>query len=95
MASDGAAVTINYAHNSEQAQEVVATIEQKGGKAIAVPGDVSKITDIESLFKDNIITPFGKVDILVNNAGVGKGGTIAEVTEEDYETDLINLSKFE
>lgn len=85
LAEDGATVVINYARSGDKAEEVVATIKQNGGRAIAVKADMSKIPDIESLFKDTI-TQFGKVDILVNNAGVGAGGTIAEVTEEDYET---------
>ena len=84
LAHDGAAVAINYAHDDEKAQDVVTSINQNGGKAIAIQGDISKITDIESLFKSTI-EQLGKVDILVNNAGVGKTGTIAEVTEEDYE----------
>lgn len=84
LAHDGAAVAINYAHDDEKAQDVVTTIKQNGGKAIAIQGDISKITDIESLFKSTI-EQLGKVDILVNNAGVGRTGTIAEVTEEDYE----------
>jgi len=79
LAQDGATVAINYARSNDKAEEVVATIKQNGGRAIALQGDMSKITDIESLFKDTI-KQFGKVDILVNNAGVGAGGTIAEVT---------------
>ncbi|MEL6164191.1 MAG: glucose 1-dehydrogenase [Cyanobacteria bacterium J06641_2] len=84
LAEDGATVVINYARSGDKAEEVVATIKQNGGKAIAVQADMGKIPDIESLF-EHTIEQFGKVDILVNNAGVGAGGTIAEVTEEDYE----------
>lgn len=84
LAQDGATVVINYARSDEKAEEVVATIKQNGSKAIALQGDIGKIADIENLF-EYTIEQFGKVDILVNNAGVGRGGTIAEVREEDYE----------
>ena len=40
----------------------------KGGKAIAIAGDVSKPEEIHRLFSE-IKKPFGKVDVLVNNAG--------------------------
>ena len=49
----------------------MADIKAKGGKAIAVQGDVSKGDDVERLF-DETKKAFGKLDVLVNNAGVFK-----------------------
>ena len=48
---------------------MVDEITKRGGKAIAVQGDVAKKTDIERLFAETK-RAFGKLDILVNNAGV-------------------------
>jgi len=85
LSSDGASVVVNYAGSAEKAQEVVATIENKGGQAIAVQGDVGKLADIDRLF-DQTIERFGQLDILVNNAGISFYKLIAEVTEEDFDT---------
>lgn len=43
LASKGAAVVVNYVGNHEAADEVVAAIAGKGGKAIAVQADISRI----------------------------------------------------
>ena len=71
------------ASSQEGAEKVVAEITGKGGKAIAVGGDVSKAADVKSLF-DATQKAFGRFDILVNNAGVYKFAPIEEVTEADY-----------
>lgn len=66
------------------ANDVKKVIESKGGTAITLQGDVSKIDDINSLF-DAAIKEFGQVDILVNNAGVERHAPFWEVTEKDYD----------
>jgi 3-oxoacyl-[acyl-carrier protein] reductase len=50
LAAAGAKVVVNYASSREGADKVVADITAKGGKAIAVQGDVAKIADVERLF---------------------------------------------
>lgn len=52
----------------ERAQSVVDEITALGGKAIAVPGDVTDLTAVKAAARKVEIT-FGPVDILVNNAG--------------------------
>src|ERR1700674_2011066 len=69
FAAAGAAVVVNYASSKEGADRVVAEITGKGGKAIAVQGDVSKAADVERLFEETK-KAFGSLDVLVNNAGV-------------------------
>ncbi|NEQ23244.1 MAG: SDR family NAD(P)-dependent oxidoreductase, partial [Microcoleus sp. SIO2G3] len=61
LSSDGASVVVNYAGNADKANEVVATIESQGGKAIALQADVGKTADIQRLF-DQAIEHFRKVD---------------------------------
>jgi 3-oxoacyl-[acyl-carrier protein] reductase len=46
LASEGAAVVVNYASSKEGADKVVAEITKSGGKAIAVQGDVAKEADV-------------------------------------------------
>jgi 3-oxoacyl-[acyl-carrier protein] reductase len=66
------------------ADRVVADIKAKGGKAIAVQGDVAKAADVEKIFAETK-KAFGRLDILVNNAGVYYSFLpLEEVTEEDF-----------
>jgi 3-oxoacyl-[acyl-carrier protein] reductase len=81
LAAQGAAVVVNYASSKEGADKVVAEITTKGGKAVAVQGDVSKQADITRLFEETK-KAFGKLDILVNNAGVYAFAPLDQVTEE-------------
>ena len=50
LAAEGAAVVVNYASSKEGAEKVVAEINAKGGKAIAVQGDVAKAADVKRIF---------------------------------------------
>ena len=84
LAAEGAAVVINYASSKDGADRVVADIKAKGGKAIAVQGDVAKAADVEKIFTETK-KAFGRLDILVNNAGVYNSLLpLEEVTEEDF-----------
>jgi 3-oxoacyl-[acyl-carrier protein] reductase len=81
LAAEGASVVVNYASSKEGADKVVAVITAKGGKAIAVQGDVSKQADITRLFAETK-KAFGRVDVLVNNAGVYAFAPLDQITEE-------------
>jgi len=81
LAAEGALVVVNYASSKEGADKVVAAIIAKGGKAVAVQGDVSKQADITRLFEETK-KAFGKLDILVNNAGIYAFAPLDQITEE-------------
>lgn len=68
-AERGYAVGINYLKNKNAAEGVVQKIQQSGGKAMAVAGDVSIEKDVIALF-DKVEDQFGPVQYLVNNAGI-------------------------
>lgn len=82
-AAEGATVVVNYASDRAGGECVVSEIEAKGGKAIAVQGDVGKAGDVERLF-DIAKESYGKIDIVVNNAGVFAFQPLAEVTEAEF-----------
>src|SRR5271169_5209104 len=87
FAQDGAAVVVNYARSAGEARDVVAGIEAKGGKAVAIQADTSSVADIRRLFRETL-AKFGHVDIVVNNAGaVPAAGPqpIAEITEDSFD----------
>lgn len=85
FAERGASVVINYAKSAKPAMATVAEIEQMGGKAVAIQGDVSKVADINKLF-EQAHKHFGHIDIVVNNAGMEAFAKPEEVTEELWET---------
>ena len=90
LADEGASVVVNYASSKSGADAVVAKIKAKGGKAIAVQGDVSKPADITKLFAETK-KAYGKLDILVNNAGIYDFKPLADVTPEHFHS-LFNLN---
>jgi 3-oxoacyl-[acyl-carrier protein] reductase len=90
LAADGASVVVNYASSKEGADKVVADIKAKGGKAVAVQGDVSKQADISKLFAETK-KAFGRLDVLVNNAGVYEFAALGEVTAESFHK-MFNLN---
>ncbi len=83
LGAAGAAVVVNYASSKEGADRVVAEITGKGGKAIAVQGDVSKAADVKRLFAETK-RAFGAPDVLVNNAGIYAFEPLEAVTEDEF-----------
>jgi len=83
LGAAGASVVVNYAGDKVGAEKAVADIKAKGGKAIAVQGDVSKSADIKRLFAETK-QAFGKLDVLVNNAGVFQFAPIGEFDESEF-----------
>ena len=65
----GWSVAINYVGNAAAAEATRAAVEEAGGKAIAVKGDVANEQDVIALF-DATTEAFGPIDGLVNNAGI-------------------------
>lgn len=84
LAKDGFSIVVNYTRNVEAAAEIVSAIEQSGGKAIAVKGDVSQPEEVTALF-DATETAFGGVDVLINNAGIMKLGPIASYDDTAFD----------
>ena len=83
LGAAGAAVVVNYASSKEGADRVVAEITGKGGKAIAVQGDVSKAADVRRLFAETK-RAFGAPNVLVNNAGIYAFAPLENVTEDEF-----------
>ncbi|MGN0262349.1 MAG: SDR family NAD(P)-dependent oxidoreductase, partial [Eggerthellaceae bacterium] len=75
---------------SGDAEATVAMIEEEGGKALAVYGDVAKPEDADCLVQA-AIDNFGRIDILVNNAGGTGSGSIESLDEATW--DKLTLAK--
>ena len=68
-AERGYAVCVNYRERADAADDVVATIERAGGRAVAVRADVSVEADVMRMF-EACDTRLGTLTALVNNAGI-------------------------
>jgi NAD(P)-dependent dehydrogenase (short-subunit alcohol dehydrogenase family) len=90
LAREGAAVVIADLQEAK-AQETAASINEAGGRALAVKVDVLHLPDLSAMVEQTL-AHFGQVDILVNNAGILIIKPFLEVTEADWERQLgINL----
>jgi 3-oxoacyl-[acyl-carrier protein] reductase len=83
LAAEGASVVVNYMSAKQDADRVVEEITKRGGKAVAIQGNVAKKTEVDRLFAE-AEKAFGKIDILVNNAGVYEWVPLEEVTEQQF-----------
>jgi len=83
FAAEGADVVVNYASAKKDADRVVDEISKRGGKAIAIQGNVAKKAEVERLFVE-AEKAFGKIDILVNNAGVYEFVPLEDVSEQHF-----------
>ncbi len=68
LARDGMAIAVHYAGNRERAEEVVASITDQGGRAVAVGGDVADLAEMTDAF-DAVDEHFGGIDVVVHTAG--------------------------
>jgi 3-oxoacyl-[acyl-carrier protein] reductase len=84
LATDGAAVAITYNGSPAKAAGVVGTIEQAGGRAIAIHADAGDPAAVRAAVA-RTVAELGSLDILINNAGIALGGPIGDIAFEDYE----------
>lgn len=92
LAKDGWTV-VAAGRRPDPLAETVSTAEASGGKALAIPTDVSDSISVEALFGETV-EAFGRVDLLFNNAGVGSPKALLEdLTDEQWNTVVsINLT---
>ncbi len=92
LASDGAAVAVNYAGSKGAADAVVEKIVAAGGRAVALQADVSDPAAASALV-DSTIAELGALDIVVNNAGITRDGLLVRMSDEDWDAVIrTNLS---
>jgi NAD(P)-dependent dehydrogenase (short-subunit alcohol dehydrogenase family) len=90
IAERGAGVILTYHANPDGAAETVATIEGRGGTAVAMPLDVGDSESFDAFARDvadEIAGRFERTafDYLVNNAGFGQMSMFVDTTEELYD----------
>jgi 3-oxoacyl-[acyl-carrier protein] reductase len=87
LAEKGASVCINYYDNEDQAKETLKLIEEGGGKAIIVQGDMTKPEDVKKVV-DECRKSFGEqIHYLANVAG----GLVGRKTMSEIDLDFWNF----
>lgn len=77
-------MALNYAGSHDAAEAVKKEIEDAGGKAFTVQGDVSKSEDVDRIFKI-VKDEFGGLDVLVNNAGINRDALLIRMKESNWD----------
>jgi len=95
LAEKGLDVILTYHTKADEAQNVVAQVEQAGQKAAALQlntGDIKSFEAFISQLKELLAEKFNTdhLDYLINNAGVGAIKPIADVNEELFD-ELLNV----
>ena len=92
LAREGAKVAV-LGRTLPKLEETVKRIEQDGGEALAVTGDVSKYPDMERVMAE-VLERWGRLDIVLANAGInGVWAPVDEIAPEEWEkTIAINLN---
>lgn len=75
LAADDATVVINCRDKVRRAEQLVAEIADAGGRATAIPADLTDPAAVEAMFAE-IAETYGRLDVLVLNAS---GGLEADV----------------
>jgi 3-oxoacyl-[acyl-carrier protein] reductase len=83
LAADGWFVAVNYRADEAGAKRTVEAIEQAGGRAVAIQGDVTNGAGGDALF-ERAEAELGPVLALVNNAGVTADGLAIQLDDESW-----------
>ena len=82
LAKAGAAVAL-AARRADRLQELSSEIEALGGRALALPGDVTDEAQAIRAVEDTV-REFGRIDILINSAGVIQAGGVVDCDTDEY-----------
>ncbi|MGQ3384908.1 SDR family oxidoreductase [Glutamicibacter sp. TV12E] len=77
LAEQGIGVVVNYRAKAPRANKIVAAIEEKGGKAVAVGADLTTPEGPAALV-DAAVENFGSLDVVVLNASGGMETSMGE-----------------
>jgi short-subunit dehydrogenase len=89
-------ITVLAARRAERLERLQKEIEDMGGRALAVPTDLTELDQITNLVQTTLST-FGRIDVLANIAGWGLYDWFEELSAEElrrhYEVNVIGLAE--
>jgi NAD(P)-dependent dehydrogenase (short-subunit alcohol dehydrogenase family) len=90
LAEEGAAVVVT-GRRKDLLDQVVASIERKKGRALAVAGSVIDESHVRSAV-DQCVRTFGALNILVNNAGIGAFGKLLHEIDDATWNEVLEVN---
>lgn len=84
LAAQGAEVVINYVRHRTNANEVVAEIEGKGGRCLALRANLADEENLNSMFAE-IRNRYERLDIVVSNASSGVLKPVEELKSRHWD----------
>ena len=82
LAEAGADVAV-AAKNSKKLEEAVGEVQRLGRKAVAIPTDMTKSSQVQKMV-EQAIAELGKIDILVNAADLEFAKPFLKITEDEW-----------
>jgi NAD(P)-dependent dehydrogenase (short-subunit alcohol dehydrogenase family) len=77
--------------DADASARAVSEIEAKGGRAVAVVGDITRKESADALFA-GAVSAFGRIDGLVNSAGIYPRSPILEISDDAWDANFaVNL----
>lgn len=91
-AKEGALVAINYLDEEKDARHVVSLIEERGGRAMCLQGDLREKENCQILIQQ-VVEHFDSIDVIINNAGTQvEQKKIGDISQEQlYDTFQTNI----
>jgi pteridine reductase len=91
LAREGVRVAVHYNSSAGPAEKTVAEVNESGGDAVAIQGDLSQPSQAPAVI-ERAAAHFGQVDILVNSAAIFEPADLAHTTEASWDKHFaINL----
>lgn len=90
LARQGADVAVHYANSATGAEETAAEIRGMGHNALAIRGDLGRVSDCRRVV-DEAAAALGGLDALVNNGGVTRSLDFLETSEAIYD-EVFNIN---
>jgi NADP-dependent 3-hydroxy acid dehydrogenase YdfG len=84
LLSEQGAIVVLGARRVERIQSLADEINQKGGKALAMATDVTKVEQVKALV-DATVKAFGRIDVLINNAGLMPQSTLDRLKIDEWD----------
>jgi 3-oxoacyl-[acyl-carrier protein] reductase len=78
------ATAVLVSRTGEDLEKTLAEISRQGGKAFALPGDVTRRADVDAVVA-RTLEATGRIDVLVNNAGVFVWKALANLEEAEWD----------
>ena len=84
LGAEGARLVLHYNRNEEKARKLAAAIQEAGGSAVIVGGELST-TEGANFVVDEAIRILGGLDVLINNAGIIRDALLMRMRDEDWD----------